>query len=199
MENSDQDKFEYPIKFAYAKGKFVYFRYLTEEDAKGEWHLWFNSPSITHYLGARRWFNTIADQLEYLKYVRSTKDRLVLAVVDIKTNKHIGVCSLGSIDYIHRRAEMSCVIGDERFHKGNYALETIAMIIEIGFTRLNLHKIYGVGVQNHVSIELCKLLGYKESGRYKEHGFVDGRYEDAIILEIFQRDWLKSKKRPKLY
>ena len=94
------NKYVYPSEFAYARGEHVYFRYLTEEDAKGEWHLWFNSPEVTQYMGARRWFNTIDNQLEYLQYVKTTKDRLTLAIIDIKTNKHIGVCSLGSIDYI---------------------------------------------------------------------------------------------------
>ncbi|OHB72663.1 MAG: hypothetical protein A2W23_00820 [Planctomycetes bacterium RBG_16_43_13] len=193
------NKYVYPSEFAYARGEHVYFRYLTEEDAKGEWHLWFNSPEVTQYMGARRWFNTIDNQLEYLQYVKTTKDRLTLAIIDIKTNKHIGVCSLGSIDYINRHAEESCVIGDKKFQNGLYALESIAMITEIGFSRLNLHKIYATGAEsNQNGLMLTKLLGYKESGRFKEHSFIKGKYEDSIILEILQVDWFKSPKRPKL-
>lgn len=194
MENNGKERLDYPIKFAYAKGKYVYFRYLTEEDAIGDWHLWFNTPQVTRFMLARKWFNTVDDQLQYLKYVQSTKDRLTLAVVDISTNKHIGICSLGSISYIHRHAEMSCVIGDEKFRKGQHSLETLAMITEIGFSRLNLNKIYATGLEiNQGGVGLTKLLGFKESGRFKEHCFVDGEYKDAVILEMFQRDWVKSK------
>jgi len=197
--NVEELKSEYPIDFAYAKGEHVYFRYLTEEDARGEWHLWFNSPSITRYLLARKWTNTVEDQLEYLKYAKTTKDRLTLAIVDIKSNKHIGVGSLGHIEYIHKHAEISCVIGAKDFHKGYYALESFAMLTEIGFTRLNLNKIYGAGLEiNRPGIELSKLLGYKVTGRLNEHCFADGQYKDALMLEIFQRDWLKSDKRPKI-
>ncbi len=199
IENNVESKSYYPIDFAYAKGKHVYLRYLTEEDAKGEWHLWFNSPVITRYVGLRRWFNTVEDQLDYLRYLKSTKDRLALAIVDIKSNKHIGICSLGSIDYFSRNAEMSCIIGDESFHKGYYALEAMAMITEIGFTKLNLHKIYATGAENNRNgIKLTELLGFKKSGRYEKHTFIDGRYVDVIILEIFQEEWFKSKKRPKI-
>lgn len=189
----------YPREYAYARGKYVYFRYFTEEDARGNWHLWFNSPKITKYLLARKWLNKPEDQLKYFEYVRTTKDRLAVAVVDVKTDKLIGVCSIGSIDFINRHAEMSSIIGEEEFHKGSHALEAVAMITEIGFTRLNMHKLIGVGLEgNRNALEISKLLGYKESGRFKEHGFVEDHYEDAIILEIFQRDWLPSKKRPKI-
>ncbi len=194
-----QRRIHYPVDFAYARGQYVYLRYLTQADARGEWHLWFNSPDITRYMLARRWINTPRDQLEYLKYLKSTRDRLALAVVDIKTNKHIGICSLGSIDYINSHAEVSCLIGNKKFHKFYYALETIQLMTEIGFSRLNLYKIFGVGLENNKAIlNIVKLLGYKKSGRYKEHGFIDGKYVDAVIYEIFQKDWLRSSKRPKV-
>lgn len=198
MDNNPQPAAPYPQEYAYAKGKTVYLRYLTEEDAKGDWHLWFNSPEVTHFLSARYWFNTPQHQLDYLKYVSSTRDRIALGICDIKTNKLIGVCSLGSIDYVHRHAEISSVIGDAKFRNGFAAMEAFALMLEIGFTRLNLHKIFGAGLEaNTAALEISKLMGLKESGRYREHCFVDGKYQDLIILEILQNEWLQSSKRPK--
>lgn len=195
----EQLPFKYPVEYAYVKAQNIYLRYLTEEDAKGDWHLWFNSPEVTKYMTARRWFNTPGHQLDYLKYVNTTKDRLALGIVALKTEKLIGVCSLGSIDYINRHAEISSVIGDAVYRNGFYAMEAFALMLEIGFLRLNLHKIFGAGIEsNTAAIEISKLMGLKESGRYKEHAFIDGKYHDMIILEIFQRDWLKSNKRPKI-
>ena len=200
MNELNNEDIKYHAEFAYAKGNNIYLRYLTEEDARGKWHLWFNSPKVTKYLAERYWVNTVQDQLNYLDKLYQNKNRLTLAVVDLKTDKHIGICGLGSIHYIHRRAEISCLIGDLEYQFGTHAFEALALMMEVGFARLNLHKIYATAIEDSErSLALNKLLGFKESARLKEHCFIDGIYRDLIWFEIFQKNWFKSKKRPKIF
>ena len=72
------------------------------------------------------------------------------------------------------------------------------MLTEIGLVRLNLHKLIATGLTtSERGLRLNRLLGYTESGRYRENAFVEGEWVDNLILEIFQRDWLKSPRRPK--
>jgi ribosomal-protein-alanine N-acetyltransferase len=189
---------DYPLRYAYAIGNNIYLRYLTEEDARGEWHLWFNAAAITRNVIAQRWPISPEKQVEYLQGLNRSKDRLALAIVDRVTNKHIGIGSLSKIDPVHRRAEMSCVIGDYNYQNGIHTIEALAILTEIGLVRLNLHKLYATAVESsEAGIRLTRMVGYRESGRYREHAAVDGNYEDVIIQEIFQRDWLESPRRPK--
>lgn len=188
----------YPTEFAYAIGKTVYFRYLTEADAVGDWHLWFNSPDVTRNLADQHWLNPPQSQSAYLQHLRQGRDRLAVAVVDRESDRMIGVGSLSKIDAINRRAEMSLVIGSAQHRDGFHAIESLAMLTEIGLAKLNLHKLVATGlVTSEAGLKMTRLLGYTESGRFRDHAFVEGRYIDCIILEMFQKDWLVSARRPK--
>lgn len=188
----------YPVEFAYAVGSSVYFRYLTEADALGNWHHWFNSPAVTQNLAAQYWVNTPDAQLEYLQKLRSSKERLALAVVDRKTNEHIGIGSLSQLDMLNRRAEMSLVIGSAAHRNGIHAIESLAMLTEVGLVRLNLHKLIATGLSSSErGLSLTKLLGYTQTGCFREHAFVGGVWVDCVYLEMLQREWLNSARRPK--
>lgn len=188
----------FPVEFAYAVGRAVYFRYLTEEDARGNWHHWFNSPSVTQNLSAQYWVNYPESQVTYLENLRRSRERLALAVVDRETHEHIGIGSLSKLDVLNRRAEMSLVIGSAAHRDGIHALESLAMLTEIGLVRLNLHKLVATGlVISEAGLQLTRLLGYVDTGCFREHAFVNGKWVDCVHLEIFQRDWLTSPRRPK--
>lgn len=187
-----------PEKFAYAVGKYIYFRYLTREDALGDWHRWFNSPEVTRNLDRQRWLNTPEDQVAYWEHLQTSRERLAVAIIDRTTHKHIGIGSLSGLDTVNRRAEISLVIGSAAHRHGLHALEAVTMLTEIGLIRLNLHKLIATGLTtSERGLRLNRLLGYTESGRYRENSFVEGEWVDNLILEIFQRDWLTSPRRPK--
>ena len=195
---SDTPAMTYPEEFAYAVGRAIYFRYLTEDDARGDWHLWFNSPEVTANMIMQRWVNTPEDQLDYLAGLRRSRERLALAVVDRASHRFIGIGSLSKIDTINRKAEMSVVIGPADCRDGVRGLEALSLLTEIGLVRLNLNKIIATSMENsEAGIRMTKLLGYTETGRFREHGFIDGRYVDCIIMEMLQREWLDAPRRPK--
>lgn len=192
------DEESFPVEFAYAVGATVYFRYLTEEDARGNWHHWFNAPNVTQNLAAQYWVNHPESQISYLEGLRRSRERLALAVVDRKTHEHIGIGSLSKLDVLNRRAEMSLVIGSDAHRDGVHALESLAMLTEIGLVRLNLHKLVATGlVSSEGGLKMTRLLGYADTGCFREHAFVNGKWVDCAHLEIFQRDWLVSPRRPK--
>lgn len=186
----------YPIEFAYSTGKKVFFRYLTEADARGDWHHWFNSPDVMENLSDQVWTNPPENQLNYLETTRSSRDRLIVGVCDIKTGDLIGVGGLSKIDPVNRRAEMSIVIGSKKHRNGSYALDSMKLLTEIGLARLNLHKLTATAlVTSTAGIEMTKLLGYKVCGTWKHHAFQNGCWVDCILMEIFQSDWLTSGRR----
>jgi diamine N-acetyltransferase len=188
----------YPVRFAYAVAKHVYLRYLTEADARGDWHLWFNSPEVTRNLAGQTWVNTPEEQVGYLQKLRTSRDRLTLAVVDRATDVLVGVGGLSKIDNVNRKAEMSLVIGSAEHREGLHALEALTLFTEIGLARFNLNKVIATGlVISEAGLKMTRFLGYKDSGVFREHAFVEGRYVDCVILEILQREWLNSPRRPK--
>ena len=129
------------MKNPYAVGKFVYLRLPEKEDVSGRWHEWFSDYKITKYLADRWWPNSIETQESFFNEINKSKNRLVLCIIDKKTNKHIGVCNLSGINWVHRYANIGVVIGEREFNSGLHSIETYRLLIEIAFKRLNLNSL----------------------------------------------------------
>jgi len=191
-DNSDR-------QWCYARGEKVYFRYLTAEDAMGDWHRWFNCPKITSNLADQVWPNSVDNQLQHLAIINQRVDRLAVAICDVSTDMMIGIGGLSGMNQLHRRAEISIVIGSEEHRNGVITLEGLALLTEIGFSKFNLNKIIATSLaSSDGGAGITKLLGYKEAGCFKNHVWVNGKWEDVIFMEVMQKDWLTSNKRPNL-
>jgi len=180
------------LRNAYAWGKRVFLRAPTEDDARGRWHEWFSDEQTTEWLAARYWPNTPEDQLEFLAASRRSRDRLVLSVVERGTDRLIGVCSLSSIDWINRYADIAVVIGEPEFRRGPVAIEIVTMLLRIGFNRLNLRVIKGGYLDcNPATRAILALFRFEEVGRFRDLVWCGGRYVDSVLVMLRRDDWLK--------
>ena len=81
----------------YKIGKQIYLRHPNEEDVNGKWHEWFSDEETTKYLSQRFWPNSKEAQLDFYRSLKSSRDKLVLSVINRSSDKHIGIVSLSSI------------------------------------------------------------------------------------------------------
>jgi RimJ/RimL family protein N-acetyltransferase len=175
----------------YIVGKQLYLRHPTEEDVAGKWHEWFSDEEVTRYIGDRYWPNSIEAQREFYLSCLSGRSRLLLSVVDVKTDKHIGVCSLSNISWVHRYGDLAFVIGERGFRKGTYAFECAALMLRVAFLRLNFKTVRGgYAVCNEASAMVLKMLRFETIGTYKEMFWADGRFNDYALCMIRAEDWL---------
>lgn len=176
----------------YSIGRTLYLRAPIMEDVEGRWHQWFSDPEITQYLGGRNWPNTIEHQKEFFLAIQDSQNRLVLSIVDKKTNEHIGVCNLSSINWVHRYADLALVIGEKQFRNGQVAIETISLLLEIAFLRLNLRNVKGDYMAANLHSDLLiKIFGFEVTGRNKELYYFRGQYLDSINVQLSQDKWLE--------
>ena len=105
-----------------------------------------------------------------------------------ETDEYFGTISLKNIDYINRNAEYAIIIR-KKFWGKNFAFEATQNIIEYGFNRLNLRKIYlNVLSCNVRANKFYEKFGFIREGIFKEHLYIDGRYEDLIWYSIFKTE-----------
>ena len=181
----------------YIKGKYICLSFPTENDAKKDWYKWFNNHHLLAVIGRFPWPNSKRDQINYLNKIRNSRNRILLAIRLIKSSKMIGVISLSKINSDHRNAESSIIIGDEKYRNGVHALESMALITELGLINLNLNRIYSSTLLiNEGAFSLNKILGWRKVGVCKQSHYYKGKYVDSVIYEILKKDWIKSKKRP---
>lgn len=174
----------------YCTGKTVYLRAPTQADAEGAWYQWFSDPETTSFLVDRFWPNTAAEQMNFVKSLESARDRLVLSVC-LRNDQHIGVCSLSAINWVHRFADIAIVIGEKAHRIGPAAVETMALLLETAFLRLNLLNIKSVHMSsNPVTPLLEKTFGFVPCGRYEKIAFHQGKQVDLVMTKLSSEDWL---------
>lgn len=173
------------------KGEKIFLRILEKEDIV-KTQKWISDPEISEIMGYLPTFS-LSNQYEWFEKVTNSKDRFIFAICLKKTNKHIGNVGLGNIDYIHRHAMLNIFIADRKNRHKGFGTETVKLILEFAFKRLNLNKVYlRTSVRFKEANSLYTKLGFKNDGLLREHYYTNGKYEDKIIYSILKREYIKN-------
>ena len=177
----------------YSVGNKVYLRAPTLEDVEGKWHEWFSDEETTRWLADRYLPNTIESQNDFFKSINNSSSRLVLSVVDIKSDKHVGVCNLSFINWKNRYCDIAVVIGDKEYHKNGFVgLEVHKLLLDVAFKRLNLLNVKTSCVSGQEASDfILKRLGFQVVGKFRKIAWVDNDYQDVIIMQLSREDWFK--------
>lgn len=175
----------------YSVGTHIYLRHPTLEDVEGPWHEWLSDEETTRWLGIRYWPNTVESQREFYESSLKSKDRLILSIIDKETDKHIGVCNLSGINWLHRYCDLAIVIGDINFRKGPHMLEAVSLLLRIAFLRLNMRIVKSsFASSNEASQAIHNIFRFKEVGRLEGLLWDRGDYVDNIIAMLKREDWM---------
>ncbi|MFX1478792.1 MAG: GNAT family N-acetyltransferase [Promethearchaeota archaeon] len=156
---------------------------------------WMNNPRVRHYSRnawpltleeVKKWFEPSSDQ--------GMRDFVVFTIYHKKDKKPIGAIGFNHINWLYRNANIFAHIGEPEYWGKGIAIEASKLVINYGFTELNLHKIYsGVFTPNTRSLRAAEKLGFKKEAVLKEEIYVDGEYVDVHKFALFKRDWLSRK------
>lgn len=179
------------MKNPYVVGQHVYLRHPTAEDADGRWHEWLSDEDTTRWLVLQHWPNSVESQRAFYETSRSSRDRLVLSVIDKESDTHIGVCNLSSINWVHRFCDIAVVIGEREYRTGPYVLEAMSLLLRIAFLRLNLRIVKSAFADgNEASKIIHDVFRFKEVGRIEKLFWDRGQYVDNIVATLNRRDWM---------
>lgn len=121
------------------------------------------------------------------KWIESRPSNEYNFIIQLKNGLPIGMLSLIGINTVNRHAETArFLIGEEEATRGiPAAVEAMKLIYAFAFEELHLIRIFGtVASGNSLMVKWQKYLGMKEEGRMRNHYFIDGRWQDAIILGL---------------
>lgn len=176
----------------YTVGTHVYLRSPTAADVEGAWHEWLSDEETTRWLGLRYWPNSVERQQEFYQSCQQSQDRLVLSIVDVATDKHLGVGNLSSINWVHRYCDVAILIGDSEFRKGPHVVEAMSLLIKVAFLRLNLRIIKSsFASSNAASQAMHDIFRFKEVGRFPGLLWDRGRYVDSVFAMLDRQEWMK--------
>ena len=166
-------------------------RRITADDDLSSYIRWFNDQTVNEFNSHGVYPMTKADILSYMNSLG--RDILFLSMFNRENNQHIGNISLQSIDFINRSAEFAIIVGERSVWGKGFSYRAGKLIIEHGFKRLNLHRIYcGTSSLNVGMQKLALKLGMELEGVRKEAMFHQGAYCD--LLEYGMIDPYKKEK-----
>ena len=164
------------MKIPFIVGKNIYLRQLMEEDINERYLSWLNDPEVLEFRTRRVFPSTMEDIKNLREDMRHNKN-LLLGIVTRDNDLHIGNITLGHIDWYHRKAEISILIGEKNVWGHGYGKEAIYLLSKHAFENANMHRVYAAS-PNPAFIKVVRNLGWTKEGEFRE-AF---RHKDKYIL-----------------
>ena len=174
---------------AFLKGERIILREIQESDFVKSVK-WLNDQTVTKLMqhGAHP-----ATHYECQRHLHDVREAGGLHLAIILGKKHIGNITLTNIHPIFRSAEISVMIGDHTEQGKGYGQEAIKLLTDHAFRKMNMNRIgAGTAANNWSSIGAFKAAGYTEEGVKRQAYYIDGDYQDIVLLSILKTDWRKS-------
>jgi len=173
-------------KTEFINGENIFLRKLSMEDVTDNYLRWLNDPDVLRYRGKKAYPSNIEDLRDFIKLAQVSKD-LFLAICLKNTSKHIGGISLTSIDFIHRTAALSIMIGEKSEWSKNYGKEAIIVLTKHAFMNMNLNRLWTQS-PNPVFNAIMKKLGWIHEGTKRKMFLLDGEYVDVECYGILKSE-----------
>jgi len=171
----------------FIEGVNIYLRGVYSLDANANYCSWMNDTEVTQYLESRFYPHSVESIASYISQVNASSDSVLLAIVVRDKDIHIGNIKVGSINWIHRYADVGILIGDKTYWGKGFAVEAIKLVVDYAFKKLNLHRLEAGCYSNNIrSIKAFKKAGFIEEGCLKQRYFCDGGYVDRVCLGILR-------------
>lgn len=132
----------------------------------------------------------MADLERFYEDIQDSDNTVIFAIVWSENGEHIGNIKLGPIDWIHRRASLGLLVGEEDAWGKGVGSEAVNLLLSYAFDTLNLHRVsLGVHSDNQAAIRVYEKAGFTQEGVLRENAFVDGEYVDGVLMGILEDDF----------
>ena len=154
-------------------------RILETSDFTKEYLDWFDDKDIVEFSDNQYRKFTRKSQLEYIKRLKKDDSYNLYGIFYKK--KHIGNILLGPINEIHKRAEISYMIGDKNFWGVGVGSHFISLIITIVKENLKLKKLCASCASKNIGSKKVLIKNnFKIEGRRKKHVLYNGKWQDTL-------------------
>lgn len=117
------------------------------------------------------------------------RTRFAFAVTIQDGSKLIGAGEVNVRNARNRSGEISYIINPQYWGNG-YATEVARLLIEFGFTKLNLHRIYATcDPRNKASSKVLEKVGMKYEGRMRDALLIRDGWRDSMLYSILENEW----------
>jgi len=129
---------------------------------------------------------------QFLKTIKTDKNRIWFMILDKATLKPIGECGLLRIFKPWKTADLTMIIAEKGYWGKGASIEAMSLLVDFAFKDLALHRLaVGVVEFNTRAIEFYKKFGFREEGRQRDGYLLDDGYHDFVMMSMLVEDYLK--------
>ena len=101
----------------------------------------------------------------------------------------VGRAALFNVDDLARNAEIGLSVLPGHQGKG-YGRDVLQVLLGYGFRSRNLHRLHlQTLASNEPALRAYRAVGFVEEGRRREHAWVEGRYDDVVLMSVLRSEW----------
>ena len=156
---------------------------LTNEHVTPEYLSWLNGERERRWRGPKAFPSILSDIYVYISSAKA-HDRLILAIEIEK--KHVGNIALYPIDWVHRNAELSILIGGLHQNKG-YGSRAINLVTRHAFESMGMCRVWAESPNPAFGKLMVRLKWFYE-GMKREAFLLDGLRVDIHCWGLLAKD-----------
>lgn len=167
----------------FIEGDRIYLRSILLTDVTERYCQWMNDPGVNQFIESRFNPDSYESITEYVKELKQSPEYKFMAIIAKDETLHIGNIKIGPIDWIHRFADVSILIGEKKWWGKGLGTEAIQLVVKYAFETLNLHKLTACAYSDNIgSIRAFMKADFEEEGIRKEQRFLSGKYTNEVLL-----------------
>jgi len=153
---------------------------------------WRNSPGIWDFNSQYILLNMIHQKDWYASIsIKNSERRMFL--IQLKKGIPIGICGLINIDFQQKSAEVAIILGEKEIHGEGIGTEVLRLLLEYGFKKLKLHRIYAEIFENNIiSVKLFERLNFKYELTLKQRLWRKGKWWNVFVYSILENEFFSK-------
>lgn len=149
---------------------------------------WVNISKNRNYI-PYQFPTTIEERTHWLEEVENnpTHTKIIFEIWHKVDSLPVGYIQLHDISWIHRRAEIGILIGENSYWGKGIGREAVRLISQYAFEELNMRKVKAfVEHKNMGSRKVFEKLGFGLEAVLKAEDYFNGEYVDTCIYTLFR-------------
>ena len=174
-------------------------RLILRDFVKDDWQAVLAYQSDPLYLRYYEWTDRTPEAVqEFVSWfldhqIQNPRIKYQLAATLKSSNQLIGNCGIRMDDPNALEANIGYELDPKHWNNG-YATEAAHAIVDFGFSRFGVHRVWSWCVADNVgSAHVLEKLGMRLEGRLRENEYYKGRWWDTLIYAILVDEWNAHK------
>ena len=152
---------------------------LKESDVTQSYVDWYSNPDVTSYSDNQYRVSTLDGQKNYVRSCLNNDDIDLYGIFD--NGLHIGNIVISGLSSVHKRAEITYVVGDTGYWGKGVASYAISEIVKKSKMDYKLNRLYaGLAEGNIGSARVLEKNGFKLEGKRLNHLFYGGEFHNQL-------------------